>query len=130
MPRPTLLVAEPEPEQALSVRKLVLETGKFNVLTAHSNREALDIFQLFPNISAAVLVGESDIDCDEVGEHIKRATDKVQIIYLHATIGGRCSYADHDLSSHEPEALLELVRSLFGDPRSVEVGTLSMDKAS
>ena len=27
MPRPTLLIAEPEPSQALSVRKLVLESG-------------------------------------------------------------------------------------------------------
>src|SRR6185503_18744271 len=64
MPRPTVLVAEPEPPQSLSVRKLVLETAKFNVLTAHSTREALDIFELFPNISAAVLVGESGLDCD------------------------------------------------------------------
>jgi hypothetical protein len=36
--RPTLLVAESEPVEALSVRKLVLETDKFNVLTAHSFR--------------------------------------------------------------------------------------------
>jgi|SRR5579872_950086 len=57
VPRPTLLVAEPEPLQALSVRKLVLETGKFNVLTAHSTRESIDIFHMFPNISGAVLGG-------------------------------------------------------------------------
>lgn len=117
MPRPTLLVAEPEPEQALSVRKLVLETGKFNVLTAHSNREALDIFQLFPNIDAAVLVDDRDIDCNDVGNHIKSATNKVPIIFLHAAIGGHCASADHHLSSHEPELLLELIRSLLGDPR-------------
>jgi len=117
MPRPTLLVAEPEPEQALSVRKLVLETGKFNVLTAHSNREALDILELFPNIDAAVLVDDRDIDCNDVGNHIKSATNKVPIIFLHATIGGHCASADHHLSSHEPELLLELIRSLLGDPR-------------
>jgi len=34
VPRPTFLMAEPEPEQALSTRKLVLETAKFNVITA------------------------------------------------------------------------------------------------
>ena len=117
MPRPTLLVAEPEPEQALSVRKLVLETGKFNVLTAHSTREALDIFHLFPNISGAILVGDTDINCGEIGNHIKSATNKVPIIYLHPSIGGRCASADHHLSSHEPELLLQLVRSLLGDPR-------------
>ena len=120
MPRPTLLVAEPEPEQALSVRKLVLETGKFNVLTAHSSREALDIFHLFPNISAAILVGDTEINCNDVGKHIKSATNKIPIIYLHASIGGHCASADHHLSSHEPELLLELVRSLLGDPRLSE----------
>lgn len=120
MPRPTLLVAEPEPSQALSVRKLVLETAKFNVLTAHSTREALDLFHLFPNVSATILVGESSIDCDKVGSSIKKATEKVPIVYLHASVGGRCTSADHDLSSHEPEALLEVVRSMFGDPREMD----------
>ena len=120
MTRPTLLVAEPEPSQALSVRKLVLETGKFNVLTAHSTREALDIFDLFPNVSAAILVGESTIECDRAASVIKKATDKVPIIYLHGSVGGRCSHADHDVSSHEPETLLALVRSLFGDPRQLD----------
>jgi hypothetical protein len=130
MPRPTLLVAEPEPEQALSVRKLVLETGKFNVLTAHSNREALDVFQLFPNVSAAVLVGDTNIDCEGIGKHIKSTTDKIAIIHLHASIGGRCAYADHHLSSHEPELLLELVRSLLGDPRSTSEDDLTLENAS
>ena len=38
------------------MRKLVLETAKFNVLTAHSSREALDLFHLFPNVSLVILV--------------------------------------------------------------------------
>jgi hypothetical protein len=122
MPRPTLLVAEPEPSQALSVRKLVLETAKFNVLTAHSTREGLDIFHLFPNISAAVLVDSTEIDCEAIGKGIRSATDKVLLIFLTPHIGKRCRYADHELSSHEPEELLELVRSLLGDPRSDSAG--------
>ncbi len=69
MPRPTLLVAETELDQALSVRKLVLETGKFNVLTAHSTREAIDIFHLFPNISAAVLADGEGLDCGKDRQH-------------------------------------------------------------
>lgn len=125
MPRPTLLIAEPEPSQALSVRKLVLETAKFNVLTAHSTREALDLFHLFPNVSAAILVGESSIDCDKVGSYIQKATEKVPIVYLHGSMGGRCTSANHDLSSHEPEALLELVRSMLGDPREIDKKNLS-----
>ena len=118
MPRPTLLVAEPEPLQALSVRKLVLETGKFNVLTAHSNREALELFRAFPKLNAAILVGEQGLDCNKLAKGIKSISKKLPVIYLHASVGGRCKHADHNLSSHEPEALLELVRSLFGDPRA------------
>jgi len=117
MPRPTLLVAEPEPLQALSVRKLVLETAKFNVLTAHSNREAFDIFHLFPNISMVVLVGESGLDCDSIAQHIRSTTDKVPIVFLSNRIAAKCECADYNLNSGEPERLLEIVRSLLGDPR-------------
>jgi DNA-binding response OmpR family regulator len=123
MPRPTLLVAEQEPKQALSVRKLMLETAKFNVLTAHSSREALDLFHLFPNVSMAVLVSDDGaIDCEHVAQQIKNATDKVPIVVLSHRIGGICKYADHNLQSGEPESLLELVRSLLGDPRATEPG--------
>ena len=52
LPRPAFLVAEPEPEQALSTRKLLLETFKFNVITAHSERETVDLLHLFPDINA------------------------------------------------------------------------------
>jgi CheY-like chemotaxis protein len=117
MPRPTLLVAEPEPRQALSVRKLVLESGKFNVLTAHSTREALDLFHSFPNISASVLVGAEGIDCDAIARHIKSTSNKIPVIFLETKIGAVCHGSDHRLASDEPEKLLDLIRSFFGDPR-------------
>jgi hypothetical protein len=117
MPRPTLLVAEPEPRQALSVRKLVLETGKFNVLTAHSTREAIDLFSLFPNVSASVLVGGDTIDCEAIAQHIKRSDSKIAVIFLQGRIGAVCHASDHRLASDEPEKLLDLVRSILGDPR-------------
>jgi DNA-binding LytR/AlgR family response regulator len=118
-PRPTLLIAEPEPAQALSVRKLVLETAKFNVLTAHSTREAIDLFHLFPNISAAVLV-EDDGMCSEVANHIRTATSKIPIVFLTGRIAGRCEHADYNIPTGEPERLLSLVRSLLGDPREID----------
>ncbi len=114
MPRPTILVAEPEPAQALSVRKLVLDTAKFNVITAHSSREALDLFHLFPNINAAVLVSGGQIDCESIATRIKEATPKVPII------GVRCEDADHKIPSYEPEELVALLRSLLGDPRTID----------
>lgn len=114
IPRPTVLVAEPEPPQSLSVRKLVLETAKFNVITAHSTREALDLFELFPNINAAVLVNDETMKCDEIAAHIRSVTDKVPVIGL------RCENVDHQIPSYEPEELLALLRRLLGDPRTLE----------
>jgi CheY-like chemotaxis protein len=122
MPRPTLLVAEREPLQALSTRKLVLETGKFNVITAHSTQEALDLFHLFPNISVAVLATDPDntIDCARIADAIKKATHRIPVIALSPVAADICNFADHTISSHEPETLLHLIRSLVGDPRTID----------
>lgn len=115
MPRPTLLVAEPEPEQALSVRKLVLETAKYNVLTAHSTQEALDLFGLFPNVNAVVLVRGGKVDCDRVARHIKTLTKEIPLL------GIRCNGTDYRLDSYDPEQLLQTLRELVGDPREMEL---------
>jgi len=77
----------------------------------------LDVFHLFPNVSAAVLVGCDEIDCGKIAKAIKTATEKVPVVLLPTRIGATCRDADHDLSSAEPEKLLELMRSLLGDPR-------------
>ncbi len=119
--RPTILIAEPEPAEALSVRKLVLETAKFNVMTAHSTREAIDIFHSFPNISALIAVDGDGIDCEAITVAVKEAVPKMPAIALSARGGYRCAPADHHVSSHEPEQLLRLVRELLGDPRSLSV---------
>jgi CheY-like chemotaxis protein len=122
MPRPTLLVAEREPLQALSTRKLVLETGKFNVITAHSTQEALDLFHLFPNISVAVLSTDPDhtIDCPRIAGTIREATKRIPVIALSPVAAEICSFADQTISSHEPETLLQVIRSLVGDPRTID----------
>jgi CheY-like chemotaxis protein len=116
MARPTILVAESEALQALSVRKLVLESAKYNVLTAHTTDEAIDIFHLFPNINVAVLVMDGVIDCELVARSIKQVTSKIPIVATSARIAQKCENADHILGSHEPETLITLMRTLVGDP--------------
>ncbi len=118
--RPALLVVEPEPEQALSARKLVLETGKFNVLTAHSTREGIDTFESFPNISAVIVVSDGVIDCGKIVQTVKSARQQIPAVYLSPFPHAKCASADYILSSHEPEQLLLTMRSLFGDPRQSE----------
>lgn len=119
MVRPTILVAEPESEQSLSVRKLVLETSKYNVLTAHSTAEGIDLARMFPNLSAAVLVMDGVIDCERVAAKVKEIRSETPVVALSPTMG-RCAQADHHLSSFEPDALVGLMRQLLGDPRQID----------
>jgi CheY-like chemotaxis protein len=115
--RPAIMVVEGEPIQALSARKLVLETAKFNVLTAHSTREALECLEAFPKISAAVVVEDSTVACDEIVQTIKRELSDIPVIALSAREGFSCRGADHHLCSYTPEALVKLLRVLLGDPQ-------------
>ena len=118
--RPTILVAEPEPTNVLSTRKLVLETAKYNVLTAHSTLEAVQIFRSCSKLSAAVLVLDGVIDCRRLTDTIKAAKPRIPVIVLAPRLAQRCDNADHNLSSHEPEQLLVLLRKLLGDPRVLD----------
>ena len=118
MARPTLLMAEVDPVQALSVRKLVLETAKFNVLTAHSPGETEELIGKFPKLDAVVLVNDPAFDCEVLARTIRKKLPKILIVEVTSFAGQHCSAADHHVSSHEPETLLELTRSLLGDPRN------------
>src|SRR5580693_3560560 len=64
MNRPCFLVIDREFPGSISTRKLVIETAKFNVLTAYSGKEALEIFKKFPAVGGVVLDGGlDDISC-------------------------------------------------------------------
>lgn len=120
MPRPTLIVAEPESAQALSTRKLVLETAKFNVLTAHSTDEAVEIFQSFPNAACLIAVDGKTVDCERVLKFVRTIRGDIPLVALSPRPAFRCAPADHHLSSYDPEALVQLMRSLLGDPRQID----------
>src|SRR5438270_380802 len=106
MVRPTFLMAEVEPAEGLSARKLVLETGKFNVLTAHTGQEAVRVFKQFPNVHAVILHSSlPELPCEEIVKKIKQVRDDVTIIVLSAIHGFRCDHVKYHVSSHEPEQL-------------------------
>jgi DNA-binding NtrC family response regulator len=119
MPRPTFLVVEPEPGHALSTRKLVLETAKFNVITAHSWQEANDLFELFPRVTAVIVTNQVDerLSCADFVRRIKQRSPDMTIIGLTPNQAMQCDQADHWASTHEPHSLVDLVRNLYGDPR-------------
>jgi len=121
MRRPTFIVAEPEPDQALSSRKLLLETFKFNVITAHSEPEMFDLLTAFPNVDAIILHDNTPgATAQEIVRAVKKLSPKMQVVALspHGEIGGRL--ADHVVNSHKPEDLLQLLQSLFGDARKMD----------
>ena len=120
MARPTFLMAEPEPEQAISARKLVLETAKFNVITAHSAREALELCQKFSSVDALIVHGNLPGECAKLVSQFKGGNGGRPAILLAPAHSSSCDGVDHRVSSHDPQELLELLRSLFGDPRQID----------
>lgn len=120
MARPTLIVAEQEPGSALSTRKLVLETGKFNVLTAHSSKEATDLFAQAHKLASALIVTSEVKGHASLMAHAKKQRPELPVILLSPNRTADAKNADYQLSSHEPQQLLDLCRKLFGDPRKID----------
>ena len=116
MARPTFLVAEPEPPDGISARKLVLETGQFNVITAYSTEEALEAIDLFPRVDAVIMHCQLRDNHSRIASAAKERNSKRKVIAI-SPRPVRVKDADHHLSSHEPQELLNLLRDLYGDPR-------------
>jgi DNA-binding response OmpR family regulator len=113
MIRPCFLVVDREFPGSISTRKLVIETAKFNVLTAYSGVEALEMFQRFPGVSGVVLdAGLEDITCREIAQTIKASQAKMPVIVIAAPGTENCPEADFQLESFEPAKLLEILKGL------------------
>ena len=103
--------------EALSTRKLVLETAKFNVITAYSGNEALEVIDRFPDSDAVIMHDSLGAGaCSEVASAWKKKAPGRLLIVLAEGHGTGCKGADRTVSSHEPHALLELLREQFGSP--------------
>ncbi|WP_158944666.1 response regulator [Granulicella sp. S190] len=113
MIRPCFLVIDREFPGSISTRKLVIETAKFNVLTAYSGKEAIEVFARFPAVSGVVLDGGlDDITCDEVARKLKAIQPKIPIIVIVAPGFTGCPESDYQLESFDPAKLLEILRGL------------------
>src|ERR1700753_366318 len=100
MIRPCFLVVDREFPGSISTRKLVIETAKFNVLTAYSGKEAIEMIARFPAVSGVVLDGGlDDITCDEVPHQIKLLQPKLPVVVIAAPGFNGCREADYQLES-------------------------------
>ncbi|HEY6376056.1 MAG TPA: response regulator [Edaphobacter sp.] len=113
MIRPCFLVIDREFPGSISTRKLVIETAKFNVLTAYSGKEALGIFKRFPGVDGVVLDGGiEDISAEELTDELKAIQPKIPVIVIAAPGYGGCPAADFQLETFNPAKLLEVLRGL------------------
>ena len=113
MVRPCFLVIDREFAGSISTRKLVIETAKFNVLTAYSSAEALETLQRFPGLDGVVMdAGMRDESCEDLVRQMKALQPKMPVIAVSSPRGEQCEGADYLLESFDPRKLLELLREL------------------
>ena len=119
MVRPCFLVVDREFPGSISTRKLVIETAKFNVLTAYSATEAVEMLKLFPGVSGVVIDDEIDgIATERLVAELKRLQANLPVVVVAAPGVRMCPGADFQVRSFEPAKLLETLRSIA--PREAE----------
>lgn len=119
MVRPCLLIIDREHSASISTRKLVIESAKFNVITAYSGAEALETFERFPNIDGMVLNATvDDVPCKKIVDTIRARCPQIPIIVVQGPSSDPCPSASHYVDSFDPATLLKLLHKLF--PRAAE----------
>jgi DNA-binding NtrC family response regulator len=113
MVRPCFLVIDREYSGSISTRKLVIETAKFNVVTAYSAVEAVATLKVFPAIAGVVLDGGiRDMSCCDLVAKLKELQPTIPVVVISSPGTHECEQADYQLESFEPARLLVLLQSL------------------
>jgi CheY-like chemotaxis protein len=116
MTRPCFLVVDHEYSGSISTRKLVIETAKFNVLTAYSANEAIETLRRFPAVDGIVTDAEMpDMPCADLVRALKTLAPAAPVILVRRPMYDHCREADHQLESFDPRRLLELLEKLCPD---------------
>jgi len=113
MVRPCFLVIDQEHPDSISTRKLVLETAKYNVITAYSGQEAIATFKLFPKVAGIVMNEEiADMDAETLVQEFRAIDPNVLLVVTSVHGLDRSVKHYHRVSSFDPAALLDLLREL------------------
>lgn len=113
MIRPCFLVVDQEHSGSISTRKLVIETAKFNVLTANSGAEAIQTLKKFPAMDAVVLDASiRDLPCNDVVKQLKQIQPLLPIIVVGTLGRDFCTGADQYLETFDPAKLLRVLQKL------------------
>ncbi len=115
--RPCFLVIDYEYPDSISSRKLVLETAKYNVITAYSAREALETFRQFPKVAGVVMHEEvADMECGALVKELREIRPDALLIVTSSHGFADCGAVDHHLDNFNPAELLSLLRKLVPNP--------------
>lgn len=112
MVRPCFLVVDPEHAGSISTRKLLIESAKFNVITAYSAQEALETADRFPVDGVVADSNLRDISTPDLIRSIKQRDPAMTVIVVGAPGGPVCPEADYEVEPFEPRKLLELLQKL------------------
>ena len=113
MIRPCYLVIDRETSSGISTRKLIIETAKFNVITAYSSKEAIETLKKYPSLDGVVLdAGMEDMPAEELMASLKQLQPKITVILVCTPRSAPCQGADHTLESFDPRRLLALLEKL------------------
>lgn len=114
--RPCFLVIDREYSGSISSRKLVIETAKFNVLTAYSAGEGIRTLMRFPAVDGVVMNADMhDMGCDELIATLKQIVPKVPVVVVGRARDSDCHQANHTVETFEPDRLLTVLRKLCSD---------------
>jgi NADP-dependent 3-hydroxy acid dehydrogenase YdfG len=102
---------------SISTRKLVIETAKFNVITAYDRAEALDCLSRFPKVDGVVVNADmaDDEECKKLINDLRAIVPNLDVIVI--STGGRVRHdrTEHTVDSLNPKELLECLQSLRKD---------------
>jgi DNA-binding NtrC family response regulator len=114
MLRPCFLVIDQEFPGSISTRKLVLETAKYNVITAYSSREALEILRRFPGLDGIVLNASGHEEhCHSLVEKFRKLAPGIRIVLTSGKDTVDCGTVDLHLDSYDPRKLLAALAKMF-----------------
>lgn len=116
--RPTIVVMDHPTEETLSNRKLTLEIGKFNVLTAFTPQELMATAEKYDAdgfVIDTTLVSEST---PGICAELKKKYPRKPVIAI-GLEQGESPEADRFVQVGKPDLLLETACELFGEPQVI-----------
>jgi len=114
--RPCFLVIDREHAGAISTRKLVIETAKFNVLTSYSSDEAIATLKKYSAVDGIVLdAGMEDMACSDLISELRKVRPDLPVIAICPPGSPACEGVTDQLESFDPRRLLGILQKLVPD---------------